>query len=140
MPLITNGGSVIPALLRLAGVAAVQVVEDLLGFLVGDRSAEAILHFLNFLLPHGAVHGRRVARYVFEAVTDVAAARGQLPPGGLLQLNRLLLQLRRGLGLRGRQPPAGTAEGERARGECPPASERSLHATSRLTVCTMLSW
>src|SRR2546421_3870647 len=48
--------------LRLARVAAVQVVENPLRLLVGDRGAEAVLHLLNALLPPGTIHGRRVTR------------------------------------------------------------------------------
>src|SRR5437763_6524159 len=93
MPWTTNGGSDIRQLLRLAGVVAVQVVEDLPGFLVGERTAEAMPHLLNFLLPHGPVHGRRVARSVIEAVTDVAATLGHVAPGRVLQPHGLLLEL-----------------------------------------------
>src|SRR5438046_9600735 len=87
MPVTANGGSDIRQLpqpgsgLRLAGVAAVQVVENLLRLLVRDRRAEALLHLLNALLPRRTIHGRRVARYLLEAVADDAAARGQVAPG-----------------------------------------------------------
>src|ERR1700737_2814178 len=50
--------------LRLAGVAAVKVVENLLRLLVRERRAEAVLHLLNSLLPRRTIHGRRVTRYV----------------------------------------------------------------------------
>src|ERR1700686_763296 len=118
--------------LRLAGVAAVQVVENLLRLLVRDRRAEAVLHLLNGLLPRRTIHGRRVTRYVLEAVADDAAARGQVAPGSVLELNRLLA------GRRPQQPP-GAGQRQRCQHQrCPPA--RTFHTTSRLTVCTMLSW
>src|SRR5438045_9334995 len=138
MPVTANGGSDIRQLpqpgsgLRLAGVAAVQVVENLLRLLVRDRGAEAVLHFLNALLPPGTVHGRRVTRYVLEAVADDAAARGQVAPGSVLGLYRLRT---------GRCPHQRAGAGQRRRcqqrGRAPASAS---HATSRLTVCTMLSW
>src|SRR6266480_819658 len=94
MPVTANGGSGLrprPSIgLRLAGIAAVQIVEYLLRLLVGDRGAEALLHLLNGLLPRRTIHGRRVTRQVLEAVAEDAAAHGQLSPGGVFELNRLL--------------------------------------------------
>src|SRR5437879_12833407 len=108
--------------LRLAGVAAVQVVENLLRLLVRDRRAKALLHLLNALLPRRTIHGRRVARYVLEAVAEDAAARGQVAPGRVLELYPLRT---------GRRPQqrAGAGQPRRSqhRGRAPPFH---WHATS----------
>src|SRR6266550_2395844 len=96
MPVTANGGSDIRQLpqpgsgLRLAGVAAVQIVENLLRLLVRDRRAEALLHLLNALLPRRTIHGRRVTGYVLKAVAEDAAARGQVAPRSVFEPNRLL--------------------------------------------------
>src|SRR2546423_13017319 len=96
MPVTANGGSDIRQLpqpgsgLRLAGVAAVQIVENLLRLLVRDRRSEALLHLLNALLPRRTIHGRRVTRYVLKAVAEDAAARGQVAPRSGFEPDRLL--------------------------------------------------
>src|SRR5256885_1806900 len=134
MPVTANGGSDIRQLpqpgsgLRLAGVAAVQVVENLLRLLVRDRRAEALLHLLNALLPRRTIHGRRVARYVLEAVADDAAARGQVAPGRVLELYPLRT---------GRCPQQRAGAGQRRR------CQRSEEHTSELQspcnlVCRLL--
>src|SRR5436853_7919016 len=136
MPGAANGGPDIRQLpqpgsgLRLAGVAAVQVVENLLRLLVRDRRAKALLHLLNALLPRRTIHGRRVARYVLEAVAEEAAARGQVAPGRVLELYPLRT---------GRCPQQRACAGQHPR--CQQrrrAAACACHASSSLTLITVL--
>src|SRR5579859_3166498 len=108
----------------LVRVVRGEIVEDLPGLLIRQGSAEAIAHFLDRLAPCGAVHRGCVGRNVVEAVTDGAAPLRQVAPRRLLEPQRLLA--RAGGERCGRQ--------HQARGR-----EAALHATSRLTACTMLS-
>src|SRR5258708_817738 len=135
MPRMAKGGSGI-ASGRLAGVAAVQVVEDLFRLIVGERRAEALLHLLDRLLPRGPIHRGRVARYVLEAVAQDAAAGREVAPRSVLQPDVLLARTRR--------PQHATRTRERQRhrhrpGPCPAPQRAASHTISTLTLCTMLS-
>src|ERR1700752_1382679 len=119
-----KGGDCLSTSGGLAGIAGIEVVENRLRFRVRDRRAETIPHLLEGLLPGGAVHGRRIAGDVVEAVADDAAADRQVAPGRVLELHELGAC---GGTRRGVQP------GEHQRGEDRSAQRcAGSHATSTL--------
>src|SRR6516165_5680805 len=62
-----------------------EIIDDRLGILRRDRSAEDVGHFVYLGLPSLAIEKPQIGTQIVEAVAGAAVAFDRLPPGGLCE-------------------------------------------------------
>src|SRR6516164_4501337 len=68
-----------------------EIIDDRLGILRRDRSAEDVGHFVYLGLPSLAIEKPQIGTQIVEAVAGAAVAFDRLPPGGLCEKYRLFV-------------------------------------------------